>query len=85
MREAERKVRVMSLRLSEMEYQAMRKLYRSVGASSISDFARLAMKRTIKQSDAEESELLGKLREMEGRINAIEGRLSVILEKGAAV
>lgn len=79
-----RKNRMISLRLSEEEYAALRTHYSSYGARNVSDLARLALQRVIAESPAPEPELLVKVRELDHRLNAVEDGLSFLLarEKG---
>ena len=68
--------KMISLRLSEAEYEAFRKLHRSYGARNVSDFARLAMQRIIVGS-AEDADQLAlkfvlKIQALDDRLQTIE-------------
>jgi len=52
---------MISLRLSAKEYEALQALYPTYGARSVSDFARLAMKRVMGSSFASDDALLIRL------------------------
>src|SRR5947199_6948 len=47
MAESKRKSKMISLRLSSAEYEALRAIHASFGARSVSDFARQAMRKVI--------------------------------------
>jgi hypothetical protein len=68
--------RMISLRLSRKEYDALQALYPAYGARSISDFARLAMKRVLGSSFASEDALLLRLNELDERVSLIEARFN---------
>ena len=67
---------MISLRLSAEEYKALGNLYPLYGARSVSDFARLAMKRVIAGAFASDDALLIRLNEMDERLRSIEARFS---------
>jgi hypothetical protein len=67
---------MISLRLSTKEYEALQALYPAYGARSISDFARLAMKRVLGSSFASEDALLLRLNELDERVSSIEARFN---------
>ena len=72
---------MISLRLSEAEYEALRAHYSIHGARNVSDLARLALQRIIGASPAMDAELAAKLHELNDRMNAMEGRMAVLLER----
>jgi hypothetical protein len=74
-----RKCRMISLRLSPNEYDAMHALFPKFGAKSVSDFARLAMQRTLTNSFADGA-LISKMNELDERLRYIEARISALLE-----
>jgi hypothetical protein len=69
--------KMISLRLSDAEYEAFRKLHRSYGAQNVSDFARLAMQRIIVGSPEDADQLalkfVLKLQALDDRLQTIEG------------
>jgi hypothetical protein len=81
------KRRMISLRLSEVEYEVLKKLHRSYGARSVSDLTRLALQRIMREPAILESDFATKLAELDGRMNALESHVSVHLEahKAASV
>jgi hypothetical protein len=74
-----RKRKMISLRLSEQEYETMRALLPKFGARTVSDFARLAMQRTISNSFASDSSLDAKLKELDRRLDFMEARVSSLM------
>lgn len=71
---------MISLRLSEEEYAALRTRCSSYGAGNVSDLARLALHRVIAESPVSEAELLAKVNELDHRVGAVERHLSLLLE-----
>ena len=67
-----RKQRMISLRLSEVEYEALHALYPTYGAHSVSDFARIAMQRFIGSSLEGDDALLAKIRDLDSRLKTLE-------------
>lgn len=80
-----RKCKMISLRLSEVEYEALRPHYPSHGARNISDFARLAMQRVIGNSHGPESAFGAKIHELDDRLSAVETDIALLLEREKAV
>ena len=76
-----RKNKMISLRLSEEEYAALRTHSSSYGARNVSDLARLALQRVIAEAPASETELLAKVHELDHRMHAVEFHLSLLREK----
>jgi len=68
---------MISLRLSEAEYDALKAQYRSQGARSVSDLARLAIQQVIK-SPGTKCECETKLNELDARLNILETRVSLL-------
>lgn len=76
-----RRNRMISLRLSEEEYAALRAHSLSYGARNVSDLARLALQRVIAQSPTSQAELLAKVNELDHRLNTMEVRVAHLLER----
>lgn len=77
-----RKCRMISLRLSNEEYETLRNLYSSHGSRSVSEFARTAMQRVINETAPPNTvEIL--LHDLDGRMGLLDqevGRLSQLIE-----
>ena len=71
-----RKSRIVSLRVSPQEYDVLKSLYRSHGARSVSDFARLAMHRVLASSLSRPDGLERKLDELSGRLLLLDGEVA---------
>jgi hypothetical protein len=84
MTDANGKRRMISLRLSEAEYLGLKRQYRSYGARSVSDLARLALQRILTESLVYESALEAKLLELDGRVAALESHLPPLERKATA-
>jgi hypothetical protein len=79
-----RKNRIISLRLSEREFEALKTLYHAHGARSISDFVRSTMNRVISQTPRDNGSLELKVQEMDGKLSLLDGevaRLTQLLDQ----
>ena len=72
------KRRMISLRLSEVEYEVLRAHYRDCGARNISDLARLALQRILNGSTASPNDLAAKVLGLEGRVRTLESQVSLL-------
>ncbi len=78
-----RKNRMISLRLSNEEYESLRNLYRVHGSRSVSEFARNAMQRVIGEAKAPAGNIEGRLQELDAKMNSLDqevGRLIHLIE-----
>ncbi|WP_180541914.1 hypothetical protein [Nevskia soli] len=78
-----RKTKMISLRLSPEEYEALRSLYRVHGSRSVSEFARTAMQRVIAETVAPQQSLEGRIQELNSKMALIDhdvARLVSLLE-----
>jgi len=69
---------MISLRLSATEHEALRAIYPTYGARSVSDFVRLAMRRVIGSLFAPDDALVLRLNELDDRLSSIEARFAGI-------
>jgi hypothetical protein len=67
------RTKMISLRVSEAEFQALKDQFRSHGATSVSELARAALQQVI--AGVFSPELDRKFKEIELRLSAVEGRL----------
>jgi hypothetical protein len=72
---------MISLRLSEVEYEVLKKEYRIYGARNVSDFARLALQRIMTGSTASHDPCATKLAELDHRVHALESQVSLLLDE----
>jgi hypothetical protein len=72
---------MISLRLSDVEYEFLKTRYRAYGTRSVSDLARLALQRMMHNWDTPGSNVSRKLASLDGRIATLESRLSVHQER----
>ena len=70
------KSRMISLRVSEEEYEALHSLYTAYGARSVSDFARLAMQHVIGFRIGAEAGPKVTLQQLDERLRAVERTLA---------
>jgi hypothetical protein len=76
MQKSERKVKIISLRLSDEEYESLKAQYTAHGAKSLSDFARTAMQRLIAASGDEPHSIEMKVRQMDGLLASLGGEVT---------
>ncbi len=78
------KTRMISLRLSELEFEFLKTRYESYGARNVSDLARLAVQRMMQELDApvkniaaEHSTVTETLADLETRLSTLEDRVAI--------
>jgi hypothetical protein len=76
-----RKCKMISLRLSVEEYEALHTLYPSHGARNVSDFARWAIQSAIGHPVPAADASVAKIHELDERLSAVEERLSLVFER----
>ena len=79
-----RKCKMISLRLTEVEYDALHTIYPSYGVRSISDLARLALQSVIgnsPSSDRPSSSNFSTMQDLSERVNTLEVQLGLLIEK----
>ena len=80
-----RKSCTISLRLSKIEFEALKSLYAAHGAHSISDFVRASIQRVISEAAMNNNDGLElKVQEIDGKLSILDGelnRLSRLLEE----
>ncbi len=82
MSESERRKKMISLRLSDVEYDILKSHYRVCGARNVSDLARLAIQRIMSESAASPDDLASRFAELENRVHALESHVSLLLQRG---
>jgi hypothetical protein len=80
MSDPDRRKRMISLRLSEVEYEELKTHYRTYGARNVSDLARLALQR-IMTGAAGSPDFAARLAELDERMRALETHVSFLLER----
>ena len=84
---ASHKTRILSLRISEKDFDALKSRYAAHGARSISEFARDAMQNMIAGHAAPSAALELRIQEIDGRLSLLDSevsRLSQVLETALA-
>jgi hypothetical protein len=81
MSDPDRRRRMISLRLSEVEYEVLKTQYRTYGARNVSDLARLALQRIMTGAAGSPEGLAAKLAELDDRVHALESRVSFLSER----
>ena len=77
MSDTDRRKKMISLRLSEVEYDVLKAHYRTCGARNVSDLARLALQRMMNGPVAPLDVLAAKLAELENRVHILEAYVSL--------
>jgi hypothetical protein len=80
-----RKKRMISIRLSEMEYEVLRTQYGAYGARSVSDLARLALHRILAGPVKRQDGLAAKVSELDDRLHALESSVALLREGGGVM
>lgn len=75
------KKKMVILRLSDAEYQMLKLHYRSFGVQSISEFASLALQRTLTESPVEPDGLKPLVVELDSRVRELESLVSQLMER----
>ena len=81
MPDCDRKQKMISLRLSEEEYQGLNTHYRAHGVRNISELARLALQRIVAESPSADRSVAARLSELEERLRQVESRVSLLVEQ----
>lgn len=79
MSDSERRQKMISLRLSQVEYEALKAQYRTHGARNVSDLARQALQRIIGES-AEPDGFAAKLAALDDRVRTLESHVALIVQ-----
>ncbi len=67
---------MISLRLSQTEYDVLKRRYRAYGVRNVSDLARLALQRIITAPPEPPDIVVAKLADLDGRLSAIESHFN---------
>ncbi len=81
MPDSDHRRKMISLRLSEVEYEVLKTNYRTHGARNISELARLALQRIVTDSPGSQDGFAAKLSELDDRIRHLESDVSLLLER----
>jgi hypothetical protein len=81
MPDTDRRNKMISLRLSDAEYEILRTHYRTYGARNVSDFARLALQRIMDGSVGSQDGFSTKLSELDERVRALESHVALIVRR----
>jgi hypothetical protein len=81
MSDTDRRKKMISLRLSEAEYEALKAHYRTYGTHNISELARLALQRIMNVSAGPQDGFAGQLADLDERVHQLESHVSLLLER----
>jgi hypothetical protein len=82
MPDSDRRQKMISLRLSEVEYEGLKTHYRIYGARNISELARLALQRIVTDSAGPQDGFAAKVSELDERVRQLESQVSLLLVRG---
>jgi hypothetical protein len=75
MADSERKIKMISLRISEEEFGWLKTRHNAYGARTASDLARIALQRMMTCPPGQSEEFAQKLAELDERVHALESHL----------
>jgi hypothetical protein len=78
---SDRKGKMISLRLSEVEYEALKTRYRAFGVQNVSELARLALQRIMTGSAGPQDGCAAKVSELDERVRQLESQVALLLER----
>ena len=81
MPDSDRKRRMISIRITEAEYELLRTHYGAYGASNVSELARLALQRITAEPVDRRDGLAAKVSELDDRVHALEFSLALLRER----
>jgi hypothetical protein len=81
MLDPDRRKKMISLRLSEEEFELLKARYHTYGARNVSDLARQALQHILAGSLAPKPDFSSKLSELDDRVHALEASVSLLLER----
>jgi hypothetical protein len=81
MLDTDRRSKMISLRLSQVEYEALKAQYRTHGARNVSDLARQALQRIISESAEPPDGFAARLAALDDRVRTLESDVSLLLER----
>jgi hypothetical protein len=81
MLDPDRRKKMISLRLSEAEFELLKTRYHSYGARNISELTRLALHRIMTGSPDTHDDAAKKLTELDDRLHQLEASVSLLLER----
>jgi hypothetical protein len=81
MNDTDHRKKMISLRLTEVDYELLKAQYRTYGVRNVSDLARLALQRLMKGTFGSQDPFAAKLAELDERVRNVETQLSVLTER----
>ena len=80
MSDSDHRDKMISLRLSQVEYDVLKMHYRTYGARNISELTRLALQRIVAGLDGQQDGFAAKLSELDARVRRLESHVALVLE-----
>ena len=81
MPDSDRRRKMISVRLSEVEYKALKTHYRNHGARNVSELARVALQRIMTGPDASQDPFAEELAKLSDRVRTLESHVSLLVER----
>jgi hypothetical protein len=85
MLDPDRRKKMISLRLSEEEFELLKTRYHTYGARNVSDLARQALQHILTGSPSPKHDFAADLVELDGRVHALETSVSFLLKREKVV
>ncbi len=79
MPDTDTRTRMISLRLSDEEYNALKTRYRTYGARNVSDLARLALQRIMSAGPEAQNGVADKLADLDHRVHSLESQFLLLV------
>jgi hypothetical protein len=79
MSDTDHRSKMISLRLSEEEYEVLKSRYRTYGTRNVSELARLALQRIVTGSVDPQDDFAARLLDLEKRLRHLESQVSLLL------
>ena len=81
MLDPDRRKKMISLRLSEEEFELLKTRYHTYGARNVSDLARQALQHIMTGSPPPQNDFARKLAELDDRVHGLESSVSLLLDR----
>jgi hypothetical protein len=81
MSDSDHRSKMISLRLSEVEYEVLKTRYRTYGTRNISELARLALQRIVADSVDPQDDFAARLLDVNRRLHQLESQVALLLER----
>ena len=81
MPDSDHRSKMISLRLSEEEYEVLKTRYRNYGARNVSELARLALQRIVTSAVDPPDDFAARLSGLHDRVHQLESQVALLMER----